>query len=291
MAAIVALLFCLQQHVPPSDPLELGWGIEPRVAAWFPNPSGSFSATQARNFGPIVDGSDLDFDDDLDLEDDDLVGYFELGFSQVFKVGSERATVDRFWISTWAHSWHGESTPGGTVTFDGDTFAAGLPLRSKLSIVDVGFDGVPIYATEFDGRFVGSMTAGIRYIHVEMRLSNAVESAEDHIDLVYAGIGFRLEWRMVGPLFVAANTSVYFSLGAWSDDESAGTHWTETAWAGIATEGCASVGVDIWHVRIETGFRWATNAFDVEQESQDSFADDEVNYFVGGPFLQASVRW
>ena len=59
----------------------------------------------------------------------------------------------------------------------------------------------------------------------------------------------------------------------------------------MAADGAASIGIDIYHLRAEIGLRFAAGSFDIEREDEVALEDNRFSYFLGGPFVQLSIRW
>ncbi|MBI2932941.1 MAG: hypothetical protein HYY16_14955 [Planctomycetes bacterium] len=286
MLPFILLLLAGQPQEPP---VMLGWGIEPRASAWRPDLNGRFNADQATGLGPMIDGTTLKLDADLDIDDEDTFGYYELGFTEVLRRGEQQVTLDRLTLSFWTHQWTGDATLDDPELFDGVLFGAGETVDTEFRVWSFGLDGVPVVAeTNIEnGAVITGLTIGFRVIDVQVELSAPGRDPDERTRLFYVGAGFRSEWKPSPNVFLAASGGLYFSLGSLHDD----WEWVFENWAGVAAEGALSFGIDVSHLRLEAGLRFASNAFEIERERSDSREDNDFSYFAGGPFLQAGIRW
>ena len=257
--------------------------VVPRFTAFFAAVGGRIEADEASFPAPILDGSSVHFDSDLDVDDSvptwiaEIVAYRREG-------GRYSEWLSVSWLES---SYEGSTTFDSTETFNGRTFAAGSVVDSKLHYRSWGVDyTVTEGETPLENTWA-AFTLGARYTDFRVQLESAAGETDERLRLLYLGGGFRGETHWGGWLSGVIKASVYFSFGGYDDP------WDleYQEWGGVIFEGQAGVNVTLGVLNLEGGWRYLSNSSYAHTDSSDKFEDNDFLLELSGPYASVTFRF
>lgn len=271
---VLAFLAPLQDPMTDAD----RYRIEFRASAWRPDINGRFRADR-----DLVGGTSISIDDDLDIDDEDTFGYFEIGVGDwLFDPGPPQR-LDRVTVSFWAHEWSGETVLDSDETFEGAVFADGEAVESTFSIWNLGVD---VRLAEFTGPdFDVGLSVGTRIGRMEARVSSATTEEDERASIVVVGGGFRAEWRPAPHFYARASGGLYGMFIAYLGE------FDNIVYSDLQAELAASVGIRYSALSFEAGFRLVTNAYAWLDDDAFSDEDNRFNFLVGGPYVEVAFHF
>lgn len=257
--------------------------VVPRFTVIYAAVGGRIESDEASFPAPILEGSSVRFDSDLDVDDSmpswiaEIVAYRREGGRY-----SELASVS--WLES---SYEGSATFGSTETFNGRTFAAGTLVDSKVQYRSWGADfTVTEGETPLENTWA-AFTLGARYADFRVQLESAAGETDERLRLLYIGGGFRGETRWGDWLTGLIKASVYFSFGGYDDP------WDleYQEWGGVIFEGQVGASVTLGVLNIEGGWRYITNSSYSQVDSSDKFEDNDFSLELSGPYASVTFRF
>lgn len=287
LAALIAIvaapsLALAQDRRPPPPPPPPAFAVVPRVTFFNGSLSGNVSADEASFPAPILDGTSIRFDSDLDLDDSDPVWLVEITGSTLAG-GRSYEHVSVSWLEA---RFEGSSTFGSTETFNGRTFPAGTEVESEFRYRSFGADFTVVGgdAMGFENA-QGTFYLGARYADIHVELEGGGAETDERLRLLYLGGGFRGEGQWGPWLSGILQGGVYFSTGGiWDYDG-------REEWGGVIFEGQAGVGASFGVLHVEAGWRIVTNSSYAEVDESDKFEDNEYSIQLDGPYFSATLRF
>lgn len=201
-----------------------------------------------------IDGTDLDLENDLDLDDRETVTEYRawLGF------GNSRLTGSYVLFEN-----EGQKTLTQSIVFDGTTYAVNTTVTSDINIemADVTFDS-PLPFLSFGSLGSVNWLAGVKFLGFEGELAAAGQRTSESFDVPIPQIGAAARVNFLMMDAFASAKGLAFDAGGGQK--------------GQIIDAEAGVGATWKLARIEGGYR----LFDIDVSSDD--ADLEFQY--GGPF-------
>ena len=216
-----------------------------------------------------VDNSEVEFDEDLDVDAPGWVPSLLLGFyAPDDPAGRGVALVyDAFATS-------GEEELEGAEDFEGSVFPAGSVLRSRLRFLTFGVDGTLAGRDVAAESFAWSFSIGLHYLEAELRLSGAgARESEEYGDgnLKFA-VGAEL--RPFSCAFLAGRIAAYTDFISLLAGADSGHYGLDAEITG---------GIRLAPLRVEVGARllaWALN-----------WDESQIDLFAYGPFAGLTLRF
>jgi len=257
--------------------------VVPRLTLFAADVRGRVRADEGSAPAPILDGTSVDFESDLDLDDSDPVWILEIA---AFQRGEGRY-LERASLSYLDASYEGSATLDSAEAFNGRTFAAGTAVESKCRYRAWGADFAVVDGETLFEDTSASFLMGVRYTDLRIKLDGGGQDTDERLRLFWMGVGFRGE-RTFGPTFSGVlQAAVYFSFGRFED-------WFDLRfeeWGGAMFEGMAGMSGSIGPVQLEAGWRLISQASYSHVDTSDKFEDNDFTLQLGGPWLSATVRF
>jgi hypothetical protein len=255
--------------------------VVPRVTAFAATVRGRVRADEGSFPSPISDGTSVNFESDLDLDDSDPVWILEIA---AFQRG-EGFYLERASISYLEASYDGRSTLDSTEVFNARTFPAGTAVDSKVRYRSWGADFAVVEGEPLFENTSGSMLLGARYTDLRVSMEGGGQQTDERLRLFWLGVGFRGETRWGGWLSGILQASVYFTYGAIED-------WFDLKeWGGVLFEGMAGVSGTLGPVQLEAGLRLISSSMYSTVDTSDKFEDNDFLLQLGGPYFSATLRF
>lgn len=283
LAIVIAAFAAPAQDRPPEDPSPPALVIVPRISVFFADVRGRIRADEGTFPSPILDGSSIRMASDLELDDSDPIGIFEIAAFH----RAEGRHVGLGSISYLQASYEGTSTFNSTETFNGRTFSAGATVRSEYRYRSFGADFAVVDA--WPGLIEdasGAVIVGARYTDLRVSLEGGGGETDERIRLFWIGAGFRGESR-VGPFSAVLQAAGYVSVGnrgGWYD-------FRYEEWGGFLFEGTAAVTGTFGPAHLEAGWRLISSSAYATVDDGENFEDNDFSFQLGGPYLSATLRF
>ena len=283
LVALLAVPSIAAAQDPPPEPDIPALVVVPRFTVLFADVGGRVECDEASFPAPILDGSSVHFDSDLDL--DDSVPTWIAEIAAFKRAGGRYSEV--FSVSWQESSYEGSATFNSTETFNGRTFTAGSLVESKVRYRSWGAD---FTVTEGETPFENTWAAfrlGARYADFHVQMESAGQETDERLRLLYLGGGFKGEGQWGGWLTGVLQASVYFSFGGYDDP------WDleYQEWGGVIFEGLAGVSATLSVLHLEGGWRYLSNSSYAKTDSSDKFEDNDFSLELSGPYLSATFRF
>jgi hypothetical protein len=274
-----------QQPPPPveADPNPPAWVVVPRATAIFATVDGKVESDEASFPAPILDGTSVRFDSDLNLDDEDPVWLAEIvAFQRIGGLYLEQGSLS--WLEA---SYEGAATLDQAEIFNGRTFGAGTTVESKVHYRSWGADYAVFTSPTIFPNTSGSFLLGARYTDLRVQMEGAGGETDERVRLFYFGGGLRGETRVANAFTGVLQGAVYFSGGGfddWGDEES-------EEWGGVIFEGLAGVTVTAGPIRAEGGWRYLSNSSYSDHDSTDKFEENDFLFELNGPYFSLTFRF
>ena len=274
-----------QQPPPPvdADPQPPAWVVVPRATVIFAAVDGRVEADEASFPAPILNGTSVHFDSDLNLDDADPAWLAEIvAYKRAGGLYLEQGSIS--WLEA---SYEGSARLDQAEIFNGRTFAAGTAVESKVRYRAWGADYAVFSSPTIFPNTSGSFHLGVRYADIRVEMDGGGQDTDERLRLLHFGGGLRGETR-VGEWFSGVlKGSVYFSAGGFDD------WWDLEAeeWGGIIFEGLAGVTATAGPLRFEGGWRYLSNSSYDDHDSTEKFEENDYLIELSGPYVSLTFRF
>lgn len=257
--------------------------VVPRLSVFSADVRGRVRADEASAPAPILDGTSVNFESDLDLDDADPVWILEIA---AFHRGEGRY-LERASLSYLDASYEGSATLDSTEDFNGRTFPAGTAVDSKFRYRAWGADFAIVDGETLFENTSASFLMGLRYTDLRIEMDGGGQETDERLRLFWIGLGFRGE-RSFGPRFSGVlQAAVYFSFGGYEDVFD--LQFEE--WGGAMFEGMAGMSASFGPVQLEAGWRLISQSTYSQVDTTDKFEDNDFSLQLGGPWFSATLRF
>ena len=257
--------------------------VVPRFTVLFADVSGRVESDEASFPAPILQGTSIHYDSDLNVDDGvpawiaEIVAFRRLG-DRYDELGS---------LSWLEANYNGSSTFDETQFFNGRTFTAGTQVESKVRYRSWGIDYAVVSGDMPMQNTSGSFRLGARYTDLRIQMEGGGQETDERLRLFYFGGGLRGEAHWGGWLTGLIQGSVYFSFGGYDD------YWDleYEEWGGTIFEGNVGVSASLGTLLLEGGWRYLSNSSYSKTDSTEKFEDNDFTLELSGPYASVSIRF